>query len=55
MACKSDQPVFIPYASYQSFVIELLQQHYSGGILVIHKNHWPLISKLWINRYSHEV
>lgn len=30
-----------------------LRLHYSGGILVVHKDHWPLISKLWITDLSH--
>jgi hypothetical protein len=29
------KPIFVPHASYQSFVIDQLQQHYSGGILVL--------------------
>ncbi|MCZ2840186.1 transposase [Modestobacter sp. VKM Ac-2985] len=46
------KPVLIPHSSYQDFVIKQLQEHYSGGILVIHKNQWPLISKLWITDLS---
>ena len=47
------KPVFIPHASYQNFVLQQLQLHYSGGIFVIHKDHWPLITKLWITDLSH--
>ncbi|MDQ0221066.1 transposase [Peribacillus cavernae] len=47
------KPNLIPHSSYQDFVINQLQEHYSGGILVIHKNQWPLITKLWITDLSH--
>lgn len=47
------KPIFIPHSSYQDFVLKQLQLHYSGGILVVHKDHWPLISKLWITDLSH--
>lgn len=33
-------------------VLELLQRYYSGGILVVHKDDWPLIAKLWITDLS---
>jgi hypothetical protein len=46
------KPLFIPHASYQVFVLKQLQLHYSGGILVVHKDHWPLIAKLWITDLS---
>jgi len=36
------------HETYQSFVIEQLQQHYSGGLLVLVNKDWLLISKLWI-------
>lgn len=47
------KPVFISHASYQQFVLDQLQLHYSGGILVLHKNDWPLIAKLWMTDLSH--
>jgi hypothetical protein len=47
------KPVLIPHASYQDFVLQQLQLHYSGGILVVHKDDWPLIAKLWITDLSH--
>ncbi len=42
------KPVLVPHLQYQNLLISQLQTHYSGGILVIHKDHWPLIAKLWI-------
>ncbi|MBS4025958.1 MAG: hypothetical protein KGZ96_09835 [Clostridia bacterium] len=44
--------VLIPHAEYQDFVMEQLQTHYSGCILVIVNKDWPLISKLWITDLS---
>jgi len=46
------KPSLIPHASYQDFVLEQLRLHYSGGILLIHKDDWPLIAKLWITDLS---
>jgi hypothetical protein len=46
------RPEFIPHASYQDFLLEQLRLHYSGGILVVHKDDWPLIAKLWITDLS---
>ncbi|WP_339060597.1 hypothetical protein [Tepidibacillus marianensis] len=43
---------FIPHSSYQDFVITQLQQHYSGGILVLTHRDWPLITELWITDLS---
>jgi urease accessory protein UreF len=42
------KPVVTQHETYQEFVIEQLQQHYSGGLLVLVNKDWPLISKLWI-------
>ncbi|MDT3704689.1 MAG: hypothetical protein ROZ36_17150, partial [Thermincola sp.] len=42
------KPVVTPHKAYQQFVIEQLQQHYSGGLLVLVNKDWLLISKLWI-------
>jgi len=42
------KPVVKLHETYQSFVIEQLQQHYSGGLLVLVNKDWLLISKLWI-------
>jgi hypothetical protein len=47
------KPAFIPHAFYQDFVLTQLQKHYSGGIFVIHKDDWSLITKLWITDLSH--
>ncbi|MEX2013754.1 MAG: transposase, partial [Parcubacteria group bacterium] len=46
------KPIFIPHVSYQDLLIKQLQQHYSGGFLVLHKDDWPLISKLWMTDLS---
>jgi hypothetical protein len=47
------KPVFIPHETYQNFVMEQLQKHYSGGLLVLVNRDWPLIAKLWITDLSH--
>ena len=41
------KPIVIPHQTYQSFIMEQLQQHYSGGLLVLVQKDWPLILKLW--------
>jgi len=46
------KPVFIPHASYQDFVLQQLQQHFRGGFLVLVKDDWPLIAKLWMTDLS---
>jgi len=42
------KPVITPHERYQSSVMEQLQQHYTGGVLVLVNKDWPLITKLWI-------
>ena len=46
------KPVVTPHKAYQEFVIEQLQQHYTGGLLVLVNKDWPLIAKLWITNLS---
>lgn len=46
------KPVIKLHESYQSFVIQQLQQHYSGGLLVLVNKDWPIITKLWITDLS---
>ena len=45
-------PLLVAHESYQDFLIEQLQKHYSGGILTLISNDWPYISKLWITDLS---
>lgn len=46
------KPTFTPHDTYQQFVIEQLQMHYSGGILTLVNSDWPVITKLWITDLS---
>lgn len=46
------KPTFIPHETYHNFVIDQLQKHYSGGILVLINDDWPVIMKLWISDLS---
>jgi hypothetical protein len=46
------KPILIPHVSYQDFIIDQLQKHFSGGILVLVKDDWPLIAKLWMTDLS---
>lgn len=46
------KPNVIPHASYQNFVLERLQKHYTSGILTLVKNDWQLIAKLWVTDLS---
>ncbi|MCG9967286.1 hypothetical protein L9W92_04350, partial [Pelotomaculum terephthalicicum JT] len=46
------KPVIKLHETYQSFVIEQLQQHYAGGLLVLVNKDWPLITKLWITNLA---
>lgn len=46
------KPDVIPHASYQTFVLEQLQKHYTGGTLTLVHKDWPLIAKLWITDLS---
>jgi len=47
------KPTFITHQIYQDFVMEQLQQHDSGGILVLVHNDWPTIAKLWMTDLSY--
>jgi hypothetical protein len=47
------KPVFISHEAYQNFVIEHLEKHYFGGVLVLVSRDWPLIAKLWITDLSY--
>lgn len=47
------KPVLISHESYQNFVLEQLQEHYSDGVLTLVKKDWPVISKLWITDLSY--
>src|SRR5699024_5128094 len=46
------KPVFVPHATYQDFVLNQLQEHYSGGILTLVNSDWPIITKLWMTDLS---
>ena len=46
------KPVLVTHESYQNFVIEQLQKHYSGGILTLVSKDWPIIAKLWVTDIS---
>lgn len=47
------KPILVTHVSYQNFVIEQLQKHYSGGILTLVSKDWPIITKLWITDLSY--
>lgn len=47
------KPVTISHESYQNFVLEQLQEHYSGGILTLVNKDWIVIHKLWITDLSY--
>ncbi|QOY34875.1 transposase [Anaerobacillus isosaccharinicus] len=46
------KPTLIPHISYQNFVLDQLNTHYSGGILTLVRKDWTIISKLWITDLS---
>ena len=46
------KPNFISHKAYQDFLFSGLTQYYSGGLLVLVNNDWPLIYKLWITDLS---
>lgn len=47
------KPVFASHEAYQNFVMNQLQNHFSGnGILVLRNKDWPVITKLWITDLS---
>ncbi len=47
------KPVFISHESYQSFILQQLQQHYPNGCVTIRKKDWALILKLWLTDLSY--
>ena len=47
------KPVLLSHESYQNFVLEKLKFHYSGGVLILVNNDWPIIHKLWITDLSY--
>lgn len=47
------KPLLVTHESYQNFLLESLQEHYTGGILTLVSNDWPIISKLWITDLSY--
>lgn len=47
------KPVLVTHETYQAFVVERLQKHYSGGILALVNKDWPIITKLWITDLSY--
>lgn len=47
------KPILFSHESYQNFVLEQLQKHYSGGVLTLVNKDWPLITKLWITDLSY--
>ncbi len=46
------KPVVIPHKQYQLFVLEQLQTHYTGSLLVLRHSDWPVIAKLWMTDLS---
>ena len=47
------KPTLISHGDYQRFVLEQLRKHYSGNVLTIVNNDWPIIYKLWITDLSY--
>ena len=41
-------PAIRPHDQYQSFVLEQLRTHYSGGILLLVAKDWTFIEKFWL-------
>lgn len=46
------KPILVTHASYQDFVLDQLEKHYSGEFLVLIHSQWPLIAKLWLTDLS---
>jgi hypothetical protein len=46
------KPTLVSHESYQSFIIEQLEKHYSGQTLTLVSTDWPIIVKLWITDLS---
>jgi hypothetical protein len=42
------KPSFIPHQTYQNFVLEQLNKHYSNGILIVLKDDLPVIKRFWL-------
>lgn len=42
------KPTFIPHQTYQNFVLEQLNKHYSNGILLVLKDDLPVIKRFWL-------
>ncbi len=47
------KPILVTHETYQNFVIEQLQKHYSGSILTLVSRDLPTITKLWITDLSY--
>jgi len=39
--------ILISHETYQDSVLLRLREHYSGGILTVANNYWPLVAKFW--------
>lgn len=46
------KPAFVSHETYQKFVMNQLQTHYSGGILTLVNGDWLVITKLWMTDLS---
>ncbi|MBS4202499.1 hypothetical protein [Lederbergia citrea] len=48
------KPTVVPHEDYQNSVMgQLRRKHYSGNVLTIVNNDWPIIYKLWITALSY--
>lgn len=47
------KPTVVTHSDYQNFVLEQLRKHYSGNVLTVVNNDWPIIYKLWITDLSY--
>jgi len=47
------KPVFISHETYQDSILQLLRQHYSGGVFTIVNKDWPLVAKFWMTDLSY--
>jgi hypothetical protein len=46
------KPIFIPHSSYQDRLLHQLQTHFGPGMVII-KDDWPLVTKLWMSDFSY--
>jgi hypothetical protein len=46
------KPELVPHTDYQAFVIDQLRHHFSGGLILLCKNDWPVILKCLITDLS---